>query len=203
GIARSAGELAPGLVDEILDAVRSSYDDEYGGFGGAPKFPQTEALLLLLEQSAVRADDSLRGMAIHSLEKMTGGGTYDHVEGGFFRYSTTQDWSVPHFEKMLEDHAGLLSALALTWQAEILDDAVRYLETVLRDPETGLYAGSQDADEDYYARDAEGRAGLTPPYVDRRVYVSWNCALAVAYLEADLRLDRPQLRERALPLRES
>ena len=104
---------------------------------------------------------------------------------------------------MLEDHAGLLSALALTWQAEILDDAVRYLETVLRDPETGLYAGSQDADEDYYARDAEGRAGLTPPYVDRRVYVAWNCALAVAYLEADLRLERPQLREHAAQLLEA
>jgi uncharacterized protein YyaL (SSP411 family) len=104
---------------------------------------------------------------------------------------------------MLEDHAGLLAALALTGQADVLDDAVRYLDTVLRDPATGLYAGSQDADEDYYARDAEGRAQLEPPYVDRRVYVAWNCALAVAFLEADLRLDRPQLRERALRLLES
>src|SRR5205823_10274657 len=191
GVARSAGELEPGLVDVILDSVRSAYDPEYGGFGNAPKFPQTDAILLLLEQSVVRSDDELRRMAVHTLEQMAGGGTYDQVEGGFFRYSTTQDWSVPHYEKMLEDHAGLVSALALTWQAQILDDAVRYLETVLRDPETGLYAGSQDADEEYYARDAEGRAGLTPPYVDRRVYVAWNCALAVAYLEADLRLERP------------
>ncbi|TMD97111.1 MAG: thioredoxin domain-containing protein [Chloroflexi bacterium] len=182
GIARSAGELAPGLVDEILDAVRSSYDEEYGGFGGAPKFPQTEALLLLLEQSVVRADDSLRGMAIHSLEKMTGGGTYDHVEGGFFRYSTTQDWSVPHFEKMLEDHAGLVQALALAGMKDELQKTVGYLDRVLRDPKTGLYAGSQDADEHYYAMDAEERAQATAPYVDRRVYTSWNAALAIALL---------------------
>jgi uncharacterized protein YyaL (SSP411 family) len=104
---------------------------------------------------------------------------------------------------MLEDHAGLVGALALTGQGEILDDAVRYLDTVLRDPDSGLYAGSQDADEEYYSRDAEGRAGLEPPYVDRRVYVSWNCALAVALLDADVRLGRPQLREHALELLEA
>src|SRR6266566_9633548 len=123
GLARSAGELEGGLGDSILGAVRSAYDPVYGGFGNAPKFPQTDAILLLLEQSVARADDELRLMAVHSLERMTGGGTYDQVEGGFFRYSTTQDWSVPHFEKMLEDHGGLVSALALTGQGEILDDA--------------------------------------------------------------------------------
>jgi uncharacterized protein YyaL (SSP411 family) len=142
-------------------------------------------------------------MASHTLAEMAGGGTYDHVEGGFFRYSTTQDWSVPHFEKMLEDHAGLVSALALTGQADILDDAVRYLDSVLRDPATGLYGGSQDADEEYYARDAPGRAQLEPPYVDRRIYVGWNCALAVAFMEADLRLDRPRLREQARQILET
>ncbi|MBO0686725.1 MAG: thioredoxin domain-containing protein, partial [Candidatus Dormibacteraeota bacterium] len=193
----SAGPLDRGLVDRVLGNVESAYDRTYGGFGNAPKFPQTDAIALLAEQSALRREPQLMEMAKHTLAQMAGGGTYDKVEGGFFRYSTTQDWSVPHFEKMLEDHAGLISALALTGQTEILDDAVRYLDTVLRDPETGLYAGSQDADEEYYAKDAEGRASLTPPYVDRRVYVAWNCALAVAYLEADLRLDRPALRRHA------
>jgi uncharacterized protein YyaL (SSP411 family) len=201
--AASAGALDPGLVDRVLGNVENAYDETYGGFGGAPKFPHTDAIALLAEQSVLKGEPRLMEMARHTLAQMAGGGTYDHVEGGFFRYSTTQDWSVPHFEKMLEDHAGLVSALALTGQAEILDDAVRYLDTVLRDPASGLYAGSQDADEDYYARDAEGRAELEPPYVDRRVYVAWNCALAVALLEADLRLDRPQLRERALQLLES
>jgi uncharacterized protein YyaL (SSP411 family) len=183
--------------------VESAYDRTYGGFGTAPKFPQTDALALLAEQAAMRREPQLLEMARHTLAQMAGGGTYDHVEGGFFRYSTTQDWSVPHFEKMLEDHAGLVEALALTGQAEILDDAVRYLEAVLRDPETGLYAGSQDADEEYYGKDAAGRASLVAPYVDRRAYVAWNCALAVAYLEADLRLGRPLLRERAGQLLEA
>jgi uncharacterized protein YyaL (SSP411 family) len=198
-----AGRIDAGLVDRVLGNVESAYDATYGGFGTAPKFPQTDAIALLAEQSVVKGEPRLLEMATHTLTQMAGGGTYDHVEGGFFRYSTTQDWSVPHFEKMLEDHAGLLSGLALTGQAEILDDAIRYLDTVLRDPETGLYGGSQDADEEYYSRDAAGRSQLQAPYVDRRVYVAWNCALAIAFLEADLRLGRPRLREQALQLLES
>jgi uncharacterized protein YyaL (SSP411 family) len=183
GVARSAGELAPGQVDEILNAVKSAYDPEYGGFGNAPKFPQTDAILLLLEQSVLRSDAELREMAVHTLERMTGGGTYDHVEGGFFRYSTTQDWSVPHFEKMLEDHSGLVQALALAGMPVALDKTTRYLDHVLRDPKTGLYAGSQDADEHYYSLDAEDRAQTSAPYVDHRVYTAWNAALAIAYLD--------------------
>jgi uncharacterized protein YyaL (SSP411 family) len=182
GVARSAGELAPGQVDEILNAVKSAYDPEYGGFGNAPKFPQTDAILLLLEQSVLRSDAELREMAVHTLERMTGGGTYDHVEGGFFRYSTTQDWSVPHFEKMLEDHSGLVQALALAGMPVALDKTTGYLDHVLRDPKTALYAGCQDADEHYYSLDAEDRAQTSAPYVDHRVYTAWNAALAIAYL---------------------
>ena len=187
GVARSVGELEPGLVDTILDAVKSAYDPEYGGFGNAPKFPQADAILLLLEQSVLRSDEELRRMAVHTLEQMTGGGTYDHVGGGFFRYSTTQDWSVPHFEKMLEDHAPLVHALALSGMWDALEKTTGYIDAVLRDPKTGLYAGSQDADEHYYAMDAEERTQTPGPYVDRRVYTSWNAALAVAYLEAEKR----------------
>jgi uncharacterized protein YyaL (SSP411 family) len=190
GVARSAGSLDPRMVDEVLDAVKNAYDPEYGGFGGAPKFPQTDAILLLLEQSVIRNDPELRRMAVHTLEAMYGGGTYDHVEGGFFRYSTTQDWSVPHFEKMLEDHAGLVHALALAGMAEALEKTTGYLDRVLRDPKTGLYAGSQDADEHYYSMDAEERASASPPYVDRRVYTAWNAALAIAYREAGLPTDK-------------
>jgi uncharacterized protein len=196
-VAASAGSLDPRLVDAVLAAVENAYDRTYGGFGGSPKFPQTEAIALLAEQAARRGEPQLLEMARFTLRQMAGGGTYDHVEGGFFRYSTTQDWSVPHFEKMLEDHGGLISGVALAGEGEILDSATAYLDRVLRDPATGLYAGSQDADEAYYALDAEGRAGLEAPYVDRRVYSNWNCMLAVAYLEADARLGRPALRQQA------
>jgi uncharacterized protein len=200
GVARSAGELDEGIVDSILDAVTAAYDPQYGGFGNAPKFPQTDAILMLLEQAQVRSDPALREMAVHTLEKMAGGGTYDHVEGGFFRYSTTQDWSVPHFEKMLEDHSGLLSGVALAGMTAVLDSATGYLDRVLRDERTGLYAGSQDANEHYYLLDADERAQSSAPYVDRRVYTAWNAALAVAYLDASLRCERPVLREHAAML---
>ncbi len=199
-VARSAGTIEEGVVDSILDAVKNAYDPEYGGFGSAPKFPQTEALVLLLEQAHLRSDPELRGMATHTLDLMTGGGTYDHVEGGFFRYSTTQDWSVPHFEKMLEDHAGLVNALALAGMPDQLDATTGYLDKVLRDPATGLYAGSQDADEHYYTLDAAGRSRVKAPYVDRRNYTSWNAALAISYLDAAIRSRRPALQDHAANL---
>jgi uncharacterized protein len=202
-IARSAGVLDDDLVDSVVQAVSATYDAEYGGFGNAPKFPQTDAILLLLEQSQVRSDAQLHQMATHTLEQMAGGGTYDHVEGGFFRYSTTQDWSVPHFEKMLEDHAGLVTGLSLAGMASVLDSTTGYLDRVLRDPKSGLYAGSQDADEHYYSMDAGERAQRPAPYVDRRVYTSWNAALAVAYLDAAVRLDRPALGDHAAKALES
>jgi uncharacterized protein YyaL (SSP411 family) len=199
-VARSAGELDPRLVDSILEAVKTAYDPEYGGFGTAPKFPQTDAILLLLERAQLQSDPELRKMAEHTLERMAGGGTYDHVEGGFFRYSTLQDWSVPHFEKMLEDHAGLVSALALAGLDGVLDSTTGYLDKVLRDPKTGLYAGSQDADEHYYSMDADERGSQHQPYVDRRIYTAWNAALAIAYLEASLLRERPTLKDRAAQL---
>jgi uncharacterized protein YyaL (SSP411 family) len=201
--ARSAGETDLSQVDFILDSVRAAYDPEYGGFGPAPKFPQTDALALLLEQAQVRGDAELRQMAVHTLERMAGGGMYDHVEGGFFRYSTTQDWSVPHFEKMLEDHTGLVADLALAGMTPVLDLTTGYLDRVLRDPATGLYAGSQDADEEYYSLGAEARKAKSAPYLDRRVYTAWNCALAVAYLDAARRCGRLQLRAHAQRLLES
>ncbi len=199
-VAVAAGELDEGLIDAVLDAVKSAYDPEYGGFGSAPKFPQADALLLLLEQAQIRSDPELRKMAVHTLERMAGGGTYDHVEGGFFRYSTTQDWSVPHFEKMLEDHAGLVGAVALAGLDGVLDSTTRYLDTVLRDKKSGLYGGSQDADEHYYSLGHDERGPENAPYVDRRVYTSWNAALGITYLDAAVRRDRPQLHDRAAKL---
>ena len=201
-VARSAGELDEAIVDSVLEAVSSAYDPEYGGFGNAPKFPQTDAILFLLEQAQLRSRPDLREMAAHTLERMAGGGTYDHVEGGFFRYSTTQDWSVPHFEKMLEDHAGLVHGVAIAGIDTVLDSAATYLDRVLRDPKSGLYGGSQDADEHYYSLDSDERAVAQAPYVDRRVYTSWNAALAIAYLDASIRRERPVLRDHATRLLE-
>jgi uncharacterized protein YyaL (SSP411 family) len=121
---------------------------------------------------------------------------YDRVEGGFFRYSTTRDWSVPHFEKMTEDHAALLRILAELTRTtrsatfrSTLESALRYVRTVLRDPKTGFFAGSQDADEAYFALPLEERRSREAPYVDRTSYSNWTAAMAGAFALAAAALE--------------
>ncbi|MBV8424567.1 MAG: thioredoxin domain-containing protein, partial [Candidatus Eremiobacteraeota bacterium] len=105
--------IDPHAVTSIAATITAGYDQEYGGFGDAPKFPQADALRFLLllyrrDRAHDKADERLYEILARTALAMARGGMYDHVEGGFFRYSTTRDWSVPHFEKMAEDHAGLL-----------------------------------------------------------------------------------------------
>ena len=192
----SASELDPAMVAKVIDEIAAGYDAEFGGFGDAPKFPQPEMLELLLTQWRYTGDERLHAMVMHTLRAMSSGGMYDHVEGGFFRYSTTRDWSVPHFEKMAEDHAGLLRVLAqvLLWSPtdesrNTLVSALGYIRTVLLDPATALYAGSQDADEEYFALPLEARRAREAPFVDRRSYANWNAALAGACALAAVVLD--------------
>ncbi len=189
-------ELDDAPIAALLEHLETSYDEEYGGFGDEPKFPQTEALEFLLLEWRHTRDPRLGEMVTRTLLAMARGGTYDHVEGGFFRYSTTRDWSVPHFEKMSEDHAGLLRALAtLTIFApndeirETLVSASNYVRTVLRDRQTGLYAGSQDADEAYYELPLEERRRTSEPFVDRTSYTNWTCGLASAQFHVARALD--------------
>src|SRR5581483_3867628 len=176
--------------------LTESYDDEYGGFGDAPKFPQPELLEFLLSEWRAGGEERLYAMVAQTVLAMSRGGTYDHVEGGFFRYSTTRDWSVPHFEKMAEDHAGLIRVLArltlfapATGFREILVSTMRYVRETLRDAQTHLFAGSQDADEAYFALPLEERRAREAPFVDRTSYTNWTCALAGAWCYAGRALD--------------
>jgi uncharacterized protein YyaL (SSP411 family) len=138
------------------------------------------------------------------MQQMAGGGMYDHVEGGFFRYSTTRDWSVPHFEKMSEDHGGLLQVIAEIGRASedkaapdyaaieaIAERTIAYLDRTLSD-HNGGFCGSQDADEAYFALDAAGRAQLESPYVDPRIYASWTAGLARGYFACGVAFDRSE-----------
>ncbi|MDE2483360.1 MAG: thioredoxin domain-containing protein [bacterium] len=188
--------LRGALVDAIAAQIADAYDEEFGGFGDAPKFPQPEALEFLLAEWRVRRDTRLHEMVARTMREMARGGMYDHVEGGFFRYSTTRDWSVPHFEKMSEDHAGLVRVLAQLQLAAPSDDwhaiarsALGYVRTVLRDPVTGFFAGSQDADEAYFALPLDERHARTAPFVDRRAYANWTSALAGAFAWASVAFD--------------
>ena len=200
-----AGELLDETpIEALIATLRQSFDEEYGGFGEAPKFPQPEVLEFLLLQWRRSNDPEIYRMLATTLLGMSRGGMYDRVEGGFFRYSTTRDWSVPHFEKMAEDHAGLLRVLAqLVVFAPTADmrttlvSAVRYVRTVLRDQQTGLFAGSQDADEAYFALPLEQRRMRPAPFVDRTSYTNWTCALAGAWFWAAFALDDDGLLQEA------
>src|SRR5260370_5935804 len=101
---------------------------------------------------------------------------------------------------MLEDHAGLGNALALGGLQEALDMTTGYLDRVLRDPVTGLYAGSQDADEHYYALDAGGGGQGPPPAFDRRHFTSWESAVAVRHTADATRCWRTAPRDHATAL---
>jgi uncharacterized protein len=192
----SGGELSDAPITALIEALRATFDEEFGGFGDEPKFPQPDVHEFLLAEWRSSGAQDLYEMVARTMLGMARGGTYDHVEGGFFRYSTTRDWSVPHFEKMAEDHAGLLRVLAglVTFAPTdefraTLVSALGYVRTVLLDPQTGFFAGSQDADESYFALPLERRRERGAPYVDRTSYTNWTCALAGALCLAGQALD--------------
>jgi uncharacterized protein len=197
--------LSQTLVDEFAMSLRANYDEEFGGFGDAPKFPQPELYEFLLAYWRLTGNARYYEIVAHTMRAMAHGGMYDAVEGGFFRYSTTRDWTIPHFEKMAEDHAGLLRVLAeleLWAPSELfrndLERTIAYVRAVLRDPKTGFFAGSQDADEEYYALPREERATRTAPFVDRRSYSNWTAALAGAFAWCGIALDDRSLIAEAL-----
>ena len=194
--ALSPSDLDPDTTATVIATIQRNFDSVHGGFGSQPKFPHPDTLRLVLEEYARTSDPKLREIAEKTLHGMADGGMYDQFAGGFFRYSTTRDWSIPHFEKMLEDNAKLTSVYALA--AQVLDDPY-YLDVVksaqdwllsdMRDPETGAFAGSQDADKEeaYYGQPLAVRATLPTPFIDRTVYTGWN-ALMVSALVAQYKV---------------
>jgi uncharacterized protein YyaL (SSP411 family) len=198
-------DLDRGIVTAIGALIRGQYDPEYGGFGREPKFPQPRLLRFLLAEHRRAPSDEVAGMLHRTLGAMAGGGMYDPLEGGFFRYSTTREWGIPHFEKMLEDNAELLwiySEAHRTFPGagydRVVRDVLRWLDAVLWLPAAAAFAGSQDADERYYALDAAGRAAHGAPFVDARVYTGWNALAASALLSAAEALADPAPRARAV-----
>jgi len=145
-------------IERAIESIAGTFDVVNGGFGHAPKFPQAPTLELLLRMAALRpgttaADKSLR-MLTKTLAAMASGGIYDHLMGGFARYSVDEVWLIPHFEKMLYDNALLARLYLRAWQVtgtegfkttaiEVLD----YLDGPLADPVGGLHSGD-DADSE-------------------------------------------------------
>ncbi|HZU74726.1 MAG TPA: thioredoxin domain-containing protein [Acidimicrobiales bacterium] len=142
------------ILDAAYRSLRQLHDDQWGGFGRAPKFPQTSMIELVLRAySHNRSPDTLK-VVTDTLDAMASGGIYDHLGGGFSRYSVDERWLVPHFEKMLYDQAGLARAYLHGWLCtghdrwlQVLDETVAYVLRDLRSPEGGLYS-AEDADSE-------------------------------------------------------
>ncbi|MBN2028056.1 MAG: thioredoxin domain-containing protein [Actinobacteria bacterium] len=186
--APETGVLDLGIVEESGAQLLRAWDRAFGGLGREPKFPQVEALSLALELYADEGDAEYLVFARTSLEAMIGGNLLDDVEGGFFRYSTTRDWSIPHYEKMLADNAGLINVLLKAYSlsgAEIFrrtaGETADYIYRVLSDGDSRFF-GSQDADEEYYLLKAGDRKKLPAPPVDRTVYTDLAARAAASLL---------------------
>jgi uncharacterized protein len=179
------------ITRDIATTIAVNFDIDYGGFGFEPKFPHAEALDYALLRYRYHSEKEMLTVATKTLDRMAAGGMYDQVEQGFFRYSTTRDWSIPHFEKMAEDNAKLLTvylhAFQLTSKTFYRDKAegiVNYVKANLSDVEHGGFFGSQDADEDYYKLDLPARKGRKAPAVDRTLYTNYNALLISSFLLA-------------------
>lgn len=142
------------LVKEGVSQFVQSFDWQWGGFGQAPKFPTAHHLLFLLRYASLTGADQAREMAELTLERMYRGGLFDHVGGGFSRYSTDRQWLVPHFEKMLYDNALLALAYTESYQQtrrdytrEVVHRTLDYVLAELTAPSGGFCCG-QDADSD-------------------------------------------------------
>jgi uncharacterized protein YyaL (SSP411 family) len=208
--AQKPGDLGPKIVGAIAALIRGQYDPEYGGFGREPKFPQPKLLRFLIDEYRRAQSDDVAAMLHKTLAAMASGGMYDPVEGGFFRYSTTRAWGIPHFEKMLEDNAellGIYSEAHRTFPSAgydwIIRDVMRWMDAVLWRSDVNAFSGSQDADEHYYTLDASGRAAHGAPFVDRRVYAGWNALAASAYLAASNALGEHAPHDRAVAVMRS
>jgi uncharacterized protein YyaL (SSP411 family) len=151
--------VGPEILDAAARSLASQFDPRNGGFGGAPKFPPAMRLEFLIRHYLRSGEDAARQMTETTLAKMAAGGLYDHVGGGFHRYSTDERWLVPHFEKMLYDNALLARVYLLAFRAFGNPDNARVARETLdyllaeMTPESGGFFAAQDAD-------SEGREGV-------------------------------------------
>ena len=175
--AGGAAPYAPGpdLLARTATKLVARFDDIHGGFGTRPKFPSTMALEVLLRRGALEKDERAIARVVFALDRMRAGGVYDQLGGGFHRYSTDEEWLVPHFEKMLYDNALLLRLYVDVWRATSEERFARtareiaaYVAREMTSPDGGFYA-TQDAD-------SEGEEGK---------FFVWDPAEVRACLEGD------------------
>lgn len=206
--ARDGGPAAAvplAALERVATELVAYEDREFGGFGGAPKFPVAPVLLLALalsRSSAIRSDVAagIGGVADRALAAMRDRGLRDPVEGGFFRYTVRREWTEPHYERMLTDNALLLRAYAEAGDRATAAGIVAFLRDVLRRADD-TFGSAQDSESDvdglrteggYYALDAVQRAQQPPPAVDGKVLSGWNGMAIGALAHAGVLLGEPE-----------
>jgi len=141
-------------INEAFESIMKNADKKWGGFGKAPKFPQSLVIQYLLRFFHTSGNKEALEQALLSIDKMIDGGIYDHIGGGFARYSTDTEWLVPHFEKMLYDNALLLSVISEAYQItgddrykEVIEDIIQFVQKEMMHGKGGFYA-ALDADSE-------------------------------------------------------
>jgi len=154
--------LDVGVLDAAAKGLIQQFDPNYGGFGNAPKFPQPMAVEFLLRYWKRTDDKQALIVAEHTLQQMARGGVFDHLGGGFHRYSTDAEWLVPHFEKMLYDNAQLMRAYADAWVLTgndryriAVEDIFQWLQREMTHPDGAFFC----------ALDSESEGGEGKSYV--------------------------------------
>jgi uncharacterized protein YyaL (SSP411 family) len=165
----------------VKHSVLANFDPVHPGFFREPKFLMADILAFLRDAWILEANREMGDTLLKVLRAMCASAVFDAVEGGFFRYATKRDWTVPHYEKLLVDNAEMLALCASAYEktgdeflARTAEKILRFLLFRLRDQETGAFFSSQDADEEYFLLDEEGRSGRIPPNIDRTVFSEYN-----------------------------
>ncbi len=154
GLAEGSKALTADILSQAAAELGATFDAKNGGFGGAPKFPPSSSIALFLREHQRTGEEGTLRMATLTLDKMAQGGMYDHLGGGFARYSTDAQWLVPHFEKMLYDNAQLAQVYLEAYQVtknplyrRVVEETFEYILRDMRDERGGFYS-AEDADSE-------------------------------------------------------
>ncbi|WP_341944975.1 DUF255 domain-containing protein [Microbacterium sp. LWH11-1.2] len=202
-LARAAESSPADLPDDAAiaraaESVAAREDRRHGGFGGEPKFPVATTLRFLQDPLVRRQAPEAAAAVGRALAAMAGSPLRD-ADGGFFRYATRRDWSVPHYERMLTDNAQLLDVALAAGDDEVVRGIAAFLLGVLR-RKGGGFGAAQDSESwidgvrsegGYYLRAVPERAALSPPAVDGKVITGWNGLAIGALARAGARLGEP------------